>query len=42
LSGLFLGLVVVAAFLLGVRVGIALGQRAERRRRKGDLPRVRA
>ncbi|MGD0527462.1 MAG: hypothetical protein ABSE49_20135 [Polyangiaceae bacterium] len=41
MSGLFIGLVVFAAFLLGLRAGIAIGQRAERRR-KGDLPRARA
>jgi hypothetical protein len=41
MSGLFIALVVVAAFLLGLRTGIAIGYRAERRR-KGDLPRARA
>lgn len=41
MSGLFIALVVVAAFLLGLRAGIAIGYRAERRR-KGDLPRARA
>jgi hypothetical protein len=29
---LFLGLLVVASFLLGLRVGLAMGYRAERRR----------
>jgi hypothetical protein len=37
LSGIFVGLVVIAAFLLGLRAGIAIGYRAERRR-KGALP----
>jgi hypothetical protein len=41
MSGLFIALVVVAAFLLGLRAGIGIGYRAERRR-KGDLPRARA
>jgi len=38
---LFVGLVAFTAFLLGLRSGIAIGYRAERRR-KGDPPRVRA
>jgi hypothetical protein len=41
LSPLGIGLALVAAFLLGLRLGLALGYRAERRR-KGDLPRARA
>jgi hypothetical protein len=41
MPGLFVGLVAIAAFLLGLRAGIAIGYRAERRR-KGDLPRARA
>ena len=41
MSALFVGLVAIAAFLLGLRAGIAIGYRAERRR-KGDLPRARA
>jgi hypothetical protein len=39
--GVVIGLVVVGAFLLGLRTGIAIGYRAERRR-KGDLPGARA
>ena len=39
MSGVFIGLVVVAAFLLGLRTGIALGYRSANRR-KGDLPRT--
>jgi hypothetical protein len=35
MSGLFIGLVAIAAFLLGLRAGIQIGYRAERRR-KGD------
>jgi hypothetical protein len=35
MSGLFIGLVIGAAFLLGLRTGIQIGYRAERRR-KGD------
>jgi hypothetical protein len=44
LTFVFVSLVAVAAFLLGLRAGIAIGYRAERRqrmleeRRKGDLP----
>jgi hypothetical protein len=41
LSGLFVALLAGAAFLLGLRAGIEIGQRAERRR-KGDLPARRA
>jgi len=41
MSGLFVGLVVVAAFLLGLRAGIAIGYRAERRRKRA-LPPARA
>jgi hypothetical protein len=41
MSGLSIGLVAVAAFLLGLRAGIAIGYRAAARR-KGDLPRARA
>ncbi len=41
MSGLSIALVAVAAFLLGLRTGIAIGYRAARRR-KGDLPRARA
>jgi hypothetical protein len=41
MTGLFVALVAIAAFLLGLRAGIAIGYRAERRR-KGDLPRARA
>jgi hypothetical protein len=41
MSGLFIGLVVIAAFLLGLRTGIVIGYRAERRR-KGALPPARA
>jgi hypothetical protein len=33
MGGLFVGLVVFAAFLLGLRAGIAIGYRAERRRK---------
>jgi hypothetical protein len=40
-SGLFIALVAFAAFLLGLRAGIGIGYRAERRR-KGDLPGARA
>jgi hypothetical protein len=32
LSGLFVGLAVACGFLLGLRVGLALGHRNERRR----------
>lgn len=32
MSGLFIALAVVAGFLLGVRVGIPLGHRGERKR----------
>ena len=32
MSGLFVGLAVIAGFLLGIRVGLALGHRNERRR----------
>jgi hypothetical protein len=39
MSGVFIGLVVVAAFLLGLRAGMALGYRSAHRR-KGDLPRA--
>jgi hypothetical protein len=35
MSGVFVGLVVVAAFLLGLRAGIGIGYRAAERR-KGD------
>ena len=41
MSGVFIALVVVAAFLLGLRAGIAIGYRAERRRKR-DLPATRA
>jgi hypothetical protein len=41
MSGIFVGLVVFASFLLGLRTGIAIGQRAERRRKR-DLPPARA
>jgi hypothetical protein len=34
-SGIFVGLAVFAGFLLGLRAGIQIGYRAERRR-KGD------
>jgi len=40
-SGLFIALVAFAAFLLGLRAGIAIGYRAERRRKR-DLPRAHA
>ncbi len=33
MTGLFVGLIAVAAFLLGLRAGIAIGYRAERRRK---------
>jgi hypothetical protein len=33
MSGIFMGLVAFAAFLLGLRAGIAIGYRAERRRK---------
>jgi hypothetical protein len=36
-----IALAVVAAFLLGLRLGIAVGYRAERRRKR-DLPPARA
>jgi hypothetical protein len=43
MSGLGIALAVLAAFLLGLRAGIGIGMRAERRARsKGDLPRSRA
>jgi hypothetical protein len=43
MSGLGIALAVFAAFLLGLRAGIGIGQRAERRARsKGDPPRARA
>jgi hypothetical protein len=32
MSGLFVGLAVIAGFILGVRVGIALGHRSARKR----------
>jgi hypothetical protein len=38
---LTIALVAFAAFLLGLRAGIAIGYRAERRR-KGDAPSARA
>jgi hypothetical protein len=39
MSGIFMGLVVFAAFLLGLRAGIAIGYRAERRRKRdGGAP----
>jgi len=38
---LTVALVAFAAFLVGLRAGIAIGYRAERRR-KGDAPRSRA
>jgi hypothetical protein len=41
MSGIFIGLVVAASFLLGLRAGIAIGYRAERRR-KSDAPKLRA
>ena len=41
MSGLSIALAVFAAFLLGLRVGIGIGYRAQRRR-KGDLPPARA
>jgi hypothetical protein len=41
MSGLSIALVAVAAFLLGLRAGIAIGYRAAHRR-KGDLPKARA
>jgi hypothetical protein len=34
MSGLFIALAVGAGFLLGLRVGLALGHRNERRRRE--------
>jgi hypothetical protein len=41
MPNLFVGLVAIAAFLLGLRAGIAIGYRAERRR-KSEQPRARA
>lgn len=41
MSGLFIALLAGAAFLLGLRAGIGLGMRAERRRKR-DLPAARA
>ena len=37
MSAIFIALVVGAAFLLGLRAGIAIGYRAERRRKR-DAP----
>lgn len=34
MSGLFIGLAVMAGFILGVRVGFALARREERRRKR--------
>jgi hypothetical protein len=34
MSALFVGLVAFAAFILGLRAGIGIGYRAERRRRR--------
>jgi hypothetical protein len=41
MSGLGIALAVLAAFLLGLRAGIGIGYRAERRRKR-DLPQARA
>jgi hypothetical protein len=41
MSALTVALVAIAAFLLGLRTGIGIGYRAERRR-KGDTPRAHA
>jgi hypothetical protein len=41
MSALTVALVAVAAFLLGLRTGIGIGYRAERRR-KSDTPQARA
>jgi hypothetical protein len=41
MSFISIGLVVVAAFLLGLRAGITIGYRAERRRKRA-LPAARA
>jgi hypothetical protein len=39
MSGLGVALAVIAAFILGLRAGIGIGYRAERRRKR-DLPRA--
>jgi hypothetical protein len=38
MSGVFVGLVVVAAFLLGLRAGIGIGYRAAARRQQSVGP----